>query len=300
MSNKDNFRVTNGITPEKENQKTITREDIPELLDIAYEQADRGECLAAVHTFLQAVEIEPKVMMSSRAWLSIASVVTGDVDVLPRHPKNWIKLPKELVPDRVRAQLSRLPNDSLLPGYPGPYIEPPNETEIRELIADLRKILRRYAGTNSVTVPTNDSASDIPKELSETKPSDTTKWEISTGDEIDNQAIQLGFIHSGEGSAAARLTPDKPPNDPKLLISGSITCHGCATTIPFERVVYWGLFGSADYIKCPSCESQISVGMSTEQVNGRESLFIWTCVFTQPVNRPIKQLRILQLSILND
>jgi len=126
----------------------LTRESIPGLLDIAYRQAKEGEYILAAHTFLQAVEVDPSKMMSSFVWHNIAAVVTGDVP-----HGNWSKypilIPKDLVPKHVAAQLARSPNQCLLQGYPGPYVNPPTEAEIRKLIADLRGILQRFSKATS-------------------------------------------------------------------------------------------------------------------------------------------------------
>jgi hypothetical protein len=119
------------------------RAAIPPLIDAGQTQARAGECLAAVESFLRAVEIEPEFMMSSLVWQHIGSVFTGVEP--PVWGRQWIRIPEELIPDGLMSRLSRLPNQSRLPGYPGPYVEPPSEAEIVALIADLRSILTRYA-----------------------------------------------------------------------------------------------------------------------------------------------------------
>ena len=143
-----------------ESGKPLTRSAIPPLLDAAQEQAKAGECLAAVEFFLQAVEIEPEFMMSSLVWQHIASVFS-EVQP-PVWGKNWIRIPKELVPEEVMARLSKLPNQSRLPGYPGPYVEPPGEVEIVALIADLRSILKRFSDRESIPDPVQARVSTTP------------------------------------------------------------------------------------------------------------------------------------------
>jgi hypothetical protein len=145
--------------PKAETGKYPARSAIPPLLDAGQAQAKAGECLAAVESFLRAVEIEPEFMMGSLAWQHIGSVFTGV------HPpvwgKQWIRIPKGWIPDGVLSRLSRLPNQSRLPGYPGPYVEPPTEAEIVALISDLRSILKRYAGRPEARHMANDSFDDI-------------------------------------------------------------------------------------------------------------------------------------------
>lgn len=140
--------------------KVLRRDAIPGLIDIAEKQAKAGECLSAVRTFLQAAEIEPVFMMSSAIWSRIGAVFTG---VAPhRYWKSSVALPKELISDQVLAQLARLPNYSISPGYTGPDVEPPTEAEIRKLIADLRGILKRFAESSPTARSISEQMSDIP------------------------------------------------------------------------------------------------------------------------------------------
>jgi hypothetical protein len=125
----------------------LTRTSIPGLLDTGTAQAKAGECLAAVESFIQAVEIDPEFMMDSCAWEHIGSVFTGKN--APVWGKNWICVPKELIPDDIRIQLERLPTFL----NHGPYVQPPTKAEILSLIADLRKILKSFAESISGSSP---------------------------------------------------------------------------------------------------------------------------------------------------
>jgi hypothetical protein len=133
-----------------EPEKKRTRADIPPLLDAAQDKAKSGECLAAVEFFLQAVEIDPVFMMDSLAWQHLASVFTGVQP--PVWGKNWVRIPKELIPENVLSRLSRLPVPSKPAGYTGTHVEPPGEAEIIGLIADLRSILNNSKEITSETV----------------------------------------------------------------------------------------------------------------------------------------------------
>ncbi len=134
-----------------EPDEPLTRTSIPGLLDTGTAQAKAGECLAAVESFIRAVEIEPEFMMDSSAWKHISSVFTGKD--APGWGKNWIYVPKELIPDDVLKHLERLPNYSTLPGYHGPYVQPPTKAEILNLIADLRIILKHFEESVSGSRP---------------------------------------------------------------------------------------------------------------------------------------------------
>ena len=129
--------------------KALSRESIRSLHQIAYKQAEAGDCLAAVESFLQVVEIDPLFTLDNVAWQHIGSVFTGKNE--PIWGKNWIKISKELIPDDVERQLARLPNYSMTPNSPFSYVEPPSETEIMKLIGDIRAVIIRYTNLTSAS-----------------------------------------------------------------------------------------------------------------------------------------------------
>jgi len=146
----------------------LTSEAIPGLLDMANRQAADGQCIPAIHTLLEAIEVDPKRMIGSFVWTHIAAVVTGNIPQSNAYFLKWpiITLPRDMVPEHIVAQLNRLPNHSLIPGYTGEYVEPPTEKEIRRLTSELREILRRFS---AVVAKSNSSTATPKKEYSQPK-----------------------------------------------------------------------------------------------------------------------------------
>lgn len=120
-----------------------------------------------------------------------------------------------------------------------------------------------------------------------TKKLETDTWVIEGGEGVSRQAQKLGVIGSSE-SAVVRLKPLAQQTG-NLVIKGTITCHGCSTSIPFESDI-WGMTGGGRKVTCSNCGNQLSDGEATDEVDGIKYIFFYIKPWTHIAGQEIRQM----------
>jgi hypothetical protein len=118
-----------------------------------------------------------------------------------------------------------------------------------------RLLMKKPSATPPLTADTKQYRRDV-------NPTIGSIWQIRSGPEATRalqQAINRGWVEQANSDALLLIPSEKPTSENSLVtLKGTIQCHGCGTSFPFEQLVGLGGYGGRS-ISCPSCHCQVQV-----------------------------------------